>query len=139
MKGKRGRSSPIFENPKRIAKERKSTMEEKKNESVEEEVEEETKVEVANKPPKVAPAETKPVVYKTEIKSRIDEALQAAKHVNRSADLVPLGHDFDKMRKQLKALIKACKKYQEAMTELDKARMDVRLNGRVSPRLLLNP
>jgi len=102
--------------------ENRETMEEKKIESIEEE---EIVVQEANKPPKVAPAETKPVC-KTEIASRIDGALQAAKHVNRSADLVPLSHDFDQMRKQLKNLIKSSMKYQYAMAELDKARMDVR-------------
>jgi hypothetical protein len=62
---------------------------------------------------------------KTHIATRLDEALKGAKPVNRSSDLVPLGREFDKMRKQLRTLIAAAKHYHAVRAEVEKARMEV--------------
>jgi hypothetical protein len=69
---------------------------------------------------------TKVPVKRTFIATRLDEALKGAKPVNRSSDLVPLGREFDKMRKQLRTLIAAAKHYHAARLEVEKARMEVR-------------
>jgi hypothetical protein len=69
---------------------------------------------------------TKAPVPKTFIATRLDKALKGAKPVNRSSDLVPLGREFDKMRKQLRSLIAAAKHYHAARAEVEKARMEVR-------------
>jgi hypothetical protein len=81
------------------------------------------------KPPgaKVALANEVPAaVSKTSIATRLDAALKGAKPENRSSDLVPLGREFDKMRKQLRSLIAATKHYHAARVEVEKARMEVR-------------
>jgi hypothetical protein len=67
-----------------------------------------------------------PAVNKTFIATRLDKALKCAKPVNRSSDLVPLGREFDKMRKQLRSLITAAKHYHAARVEVEKFRMEVR-------------
>jgi hypothetical protein len=77
---------------------------------------------------KKAASEAKKVVLTKEtfIATRLDRALKGAKPVNRSSDLVPLGREFDKMRKQLRSLIVAAKHYHAARVEVEKARMEVR-------------
>jgi hypothetical protein len=67
-----------------------------------------------------------PAGNKTYIATRLDEALKGAKPVNRSSDLVPLGREFDKMRKLLRSLIAAAKHYHAARVEVERARMEVR-------------
>jgi hypothetical protein len=62
---------------------------------------------------------------KTKIGRRLDAALKAAKPVNRSSDLVPLNHDYDMRRRELRALIASARKYHDAIIQLEKARMDV--------------
>jgi hypothetical protein len=69
---------------------------------------------------------TKVPINKTYIGTRLDEAIKGAKPVNRSSDLVPLGREFDKMRKQLRLLIVGAKHYHAARAEVEKARMEVR-------------
>ena len=59
------------------------------------------------------------------IARRLDHAVAAAKPVNRSADLVPLTHAFDKFKRQLKCLIASSKSYHDAMLSMDEARMQV--------------
>jgi hypothetical protein len=76
--------------------------------------------------PKAKVLLTKVPVNKTYIATRLDEALKGAKPINRSSDLVPLGREFDKMRKQLRSLISAAKHYHAARVEVEKARMEVR-------------
>ena len=66
-----------------------------------------------------------PAGNKTYIATRLDEALKGAKPVNRSSDLVPLGREFDLMRKKLRLLITAAKHYHAARVEVEKARMEV--------------
>lgn len=66
-----------------------------------------------------------PMPKKTGINDRLDEALRVIKPKNRSSDLVPLSHQFDTMRKELKALTTAAKTYQTAMLAMDQARIDV--------------
>jgi hypothetical protein len=82
-----------------------------------------------NKPPraneKVA-VEKQPQVYKTDIAARLDAVLKGAKPVNRSSDLVPLSHEFDQMRKQLRSLVASAKEYHTARVQVEKARMEVR-------------
>jgi hypothetical protein len=78
------------------------------------------------KSPEAKEALTKVPVNTTYIATRLDEALKGAKTVNRSSDLVPLGRDFDKMRKQLRSLIAAAKHYHTARVQVEKARMEVR-------------
>jgi hypothetical protein len=80
--------------------------------------------------PKVAVQETI-VVNKTNIASRLNDAVRAAKPVNRSSDLVPLGHDYDQMRKGFQTLVGNAIQYHEAMLAMDKARMNVRGDGSV--------
>jgi len=78
--------------------------------------------------PKASPKATvppPPAVYKTGINKRLDEALKHMKRVNRSSDLVPLNHDYDLMRKELKALIAAAKTYKANVLSMDKARTDM--------------
>jgi len=74
--------------------------------------------------------EPEPEAFKgptTNVEARFTAAVKAHKPVNRSADLVPLGKDFDKMRKRLRSLILAAKKYHVAQCELEKSRNDVAL------------
>ena len=83
-----------------------------------------------NKSPGAKVALTKvPAGNKTYIATRLDEALKGAKPVNRSSDLVPLGREFDLMRKKLRLLITAAKHYHAARVEVEKARMEVRTLG----------
>jgi hypothetical protein len=64
---------------------------------------------------------------KTEISARLAKAVDAAKQVNRSADLIPLSQEFDTMRKKLRSLLQAAKNYHSVMIQLDKMRMGVSL------------
>jgi hypothetical protein len=94
-----------------------------------EEKEDSEKTEVVTKPTgaKAKVVLTKvPAGNKTYIATRLDEALKGAKPVNRSSDLVPLGREFDKMRKLLRSLIAAAKHYHAARVEVERARMEVR-------------
>jgi outer membrane protein TolC len=75
---------------------------------------------------KVALTKVPAAVNKTYIAKRLDAALKGAKPVNRSSDLVPLGREFDLMRKKLRLLIAAAKHYHAARAEVEKARMEVR-------------
>jgi len=66
-----------------------------------------------------------PVVNKTGINARLDEAMKKLMRINRSSDLVPLTHDYEVMRKELKSTIVAAKTYKASLEGMDKARMDV--------------
>ena len=67
---------------------------------------------------------------KTKIAARLHVAVDTAKPENRSSDLVPLNHDYDLMRRELKALISCAKSYHRAIIQLDEARMNVSLYRR---------
>jgi hypothetical protein len=104
--------------------EEKNSSEEKKPAEEKEDSEEKTELE------KAAGAKAKVILTKvptnnTHIATRLDEAIKGAKPVNRSSDLVPLGRDFDKMRKHLRSLIAGAKHYHAARVEVEKARMEV--------------
>lgn len=77
--------------------------------------------------PKGSPKATgpPPPVNKTGINARLDDALMKMKRVNRSSDLIPLNHQYDLMRKELKALIAAAKTYKANVLSMDKARTEV--------------
>ena len=64
---------------------------------------------------------------KTGIAARLDKSMKAYVPVNRSSDLVPLTHEFHTMRKQVRDLIDAAKQYDLTRSEVDKARLKVRL------------
>ena len=78
---------------------------------------------IGRKPKVAAP----PLVYKTHIAARLDQAVKNAKPVNRSSDLVPLSDDFDQMRRRLRSLIAAAKQYHTARAQVEKTRMEVRI------------
>jgi hypothetical protein len=48
---------------------------------------------------------------KTKISERLDEAVKEMKAINRSSDLVPLNHQYDVLRKRLRALIVKAKEF----------------------------
>jgi len=79
--------------------------------------------EVQSTPPKVTTSP--PATYKTGINARIDEALKVAKRVNRSSDLVPLNHEYDLKKKELKSLIAAAKAYKASVEKMDMARINM--------------
>jgi hypothetical protein len=78
--------------------------------------------------PKVVVVKQQPQVYKTNIAARLDKGVLkgAESGVNRSSDLVPLSQEYDQMRKRLRNLIVATKKYRTASVQVEKARMEVR-------------
>jgi hypothetical protein len=57
------------------------------------------------------------------VESRWDKAIADAKQVNRSADLVPLQLQLEKVKKQLKSAIVAAQAYHDAMLNMDMARI----------------
>jgi hypothetical protein len=63
-----------------------------------------------------------------QVAARLEQAVAqgSSKPVNRSADLVPLTHEFDKLKRRLRALITAAKQYHECMGRMYRARMEVR-------------
>jgi hypothetical protein len=74
-----------------------------------------------------------PFSPKTSVAKRLDESAVAAaaatfKQVNRSADLVPLTHEYDKMKRRLRSLIASTKQYHDAMARMHRARMEVSEN-----------
>jgi hypothetical protein len=75
--------------------------------------------------PKVA-VKKQPPGYKMDIDARLNEVIKGAKPLNRSFDLVPLGQDFDQMRKRLRSLIAAVKQHHAARVQVEKTRMEVR-------------
>jgi hypothetical protein len=77
----------------------------------------------------------KPLVFKTHIAARLDEAIKcsnliqglgSSKPLYRNSELVPLSLEFDQMRKRLRSLIAATKQYHTARAQVEKARMEVR-------------
>lgn len=72
---------------------------------------------------------SKKKAFSGQVAARLEQAVAQAsiKPVNRSADLVPLTHEYDKMKRRLRALITAAKQYHESMGRVYRARMEVRL------------
>jgi hypothetical protein len=72
--------------------------------------------------------EQQPLVHKTNIAARLDEAvLEGAKSdVKRSSELVPLSQKYDQMRKDLRSLTVALTQYRTGIMQAHKARMEVR-------------
>lgn len=63
----------------------------------------------------------------TQVLYRLNYAVkQRPTEPRRSTELIPLNREFDDMRKQLKALVTAARKYQQSMEELSKCRSEVR-------------
>lgn len=73
-----------------------------------------------------------PESHSEAVEIRLDLAIAAAKPVNRSADLVLLELQFDKMKKQLSSVIAAAKIYHDAMLNVETARMKVCMSLRHS-------
>jgi hypothetical protein len=67
----------------------------------------------------------KSMTHKIEIDSRLNAAVKDKIPTNRSADLVPLKHDFEMMRKKLRSLVNAAEHFKSTITALDKARLNV--------------
>lgn len=61
----------------------------------------------------------------TNIASRLQAAVSVRPGANRSSDLVLLNHEFERMRKQLRALIAATKRFHESMKEMEMARAEL--------------
>ena len=66
-----------------------------------------------------------PTACKTGIKARLDQAVKQMKRVNRSSDLVPLNHEYEVMKKELRILLNLTKTYKASMLSMDKARTEV--------------
>ena len=62
----------------------------------------------------------------TQVLYRLNYAVkQHPMEPSRSTELVPLTKDFDDMRKQLRTLVQAAKKYQKAMEDVAQSRSEV--------------
>mmetsp|Transcript_20959 Transcript_20959/g.59811 ORF Transcript_20959/g.59811 Transcript_20959/m.59811 type:complete len:307 (+) Transcript_20959:169-1089(+) len=65
-------------------------------------------------------------VFVTSINERLNKAIADDKsEKNRSPDLVGLAADFDHMRKQLRGLIAACKKYHETSAQTETSKKEI--------------
>lgn len=62
---------------------------------------------------------------KTKISERLDEAVKEMKAINRSSDLVPLNHQYDVLRKRLRALIVKAKEFHATKILLTQNRTEV--------------
>lgn len=80
-----------------------------------------------------------PTACKTGIKARLDQAVKQMKRVNRSSDLVPLNHEYEVMKKELRILLNLTKTYKASMLSMDKARTEVSCESieTSSPSILL--
>jgi predicted nucleic acid-binding Zn ribbon protein len=70
-------------------------------------------------------ASKEPVMNKTKIAARLEAAAKGVIKVKRSSDLVPLSHEYEVMRKRLRALLAGAKEYHASVEKLNRARMDV--------------
>jgi hypothetical protein len=67
-----------------------------------------------------------PPLLKTKIGERLDLAVKNAETTrNRSSDLVPLTQGYEKLKKQLKALVTSAKMYHEHSILIQKSRYEV--------------
>ena len=80
-----------------------------------------------------------PTACKTGIRARLDQAVKQMKRVNRSSDLVPLNHEYEVMKKELRILLNLTKTYKASMLSMDKARTEVSCESieTSSPSILL--